>query len=179
MMMRRNTIAFLLAMLVCMAGMLWVAPHLFSSVQAQDMQRLVLRDSSGRELFSRPAPDGSAFAIRYRHSVALSPVEDWFSVSGAASIWKKRSIRISGPACRISRARQRMYTENGKVVISGYHMALPSFDVRVGRVANHTLLLPEEGGGQTEIPEFPAGAGTSHYPYSRFTLMPFGNIDLA
>ena len=81
-MMRRNTIAFLLAMLVCMAGMLWVAPHLFSSVQAQDMQRLVLRDSSGRELFSRPAPDGSAFAIRYRHSVALSPVEDWFSVSG-------------------------------------------------------------------------------------------------
>ena len=39
-MMRRNTIAFLLAMLVCMAGMLWVAPHLFSSVQAQDMQRM-------------------------------------------------------------------------------------------------------------------------------------------
>lgn len=31
-------------------------------------------------------------------------------------------------------------------------MALPSFDVRVGRVANHTLLLPEEGGGQKEIP---------------------------
>ena len=45
-----------------------------------------------------------------------------------------------------------MYTENGKVVISGYHTALPSFDVRVGRVANHTLLLPEEGGGQQEIP---------------------------
>ena len=45
-----------------------------------------------------------------------------------------------------------MYTENGKVVISGYHMALPSFDVRVGRVANHTLLLPEEGGRQKEIP---------------------------
>lgn len=105
MMMRRNTIAFLLAMLVCMAGMLWVAPHLFSSVQAQDMQRLVLRDSSGRELFSRPAPDGSAFAIRYRHSVALSPVEDWFSVSGGCIYLEKRSIRISGPACRISRAR--------------------------------------------------------------------------
>ena len=55
MMMRRNTIAFLLVMLVCMTGVLWVAPHLFSSVQAQDVQRLVLRDSSGRELFSRTA----------------------------------------------------------------------------------------------------------------------------
>ena len=83
MMMRRNTIAFLLVMLVCMTGVLWVAPHLFSSVQAQDVQRLVLRDSSGRELFSRPAPDGSEFAIRYRHSVALSPVEDWFSSRGS------------------------------------------------------------------------------------------------
>ena len=46
-MMRRNTIAFLLVMLACMTGVLWVAPHLFSSVQAQDVQRLVLRDSSG------------------------------------------------------------------------------------------------------------------------------------
>ena len=89
MMMRRNTIAFLLVMLVCMTGVLWVAPHLFSSVQAQDVQRLVLRDSSGRELFSRPAPDGSEFAIRYRHSVALSPVEDWFSVSGGCIYLEK------------------------------------------------------------------------------------------
>ena len=89
MMMRRNTIAFLLVMLVCMTGELWVAPHLFSSVQAQDVQRLVLRDSSGRELFSRPAPDGSEFAIRYRHSVALSPVEDWFSVSGGCIYLEK------------------------------------------------------------------------------------------
>ena len=153
MMMRRNTIAFLLVMLVCMTGVLWVAPHLFSSVQAQDVQRLVLRDSSGRELFSRPAPDGSEFAIRYRHSVALSPVEDWFSVSGGCIYLEKTVYQDSGAGLPHQPGPgQRMYTENGKVVISGYHMALPSFDVRVGRVANHTLLLPEEGGGQKEIP---------------------------
>lgn len=153
MMMRRNTIAFLLVMLVCMTGVLWVAPHLFSSVQAQDVQRLVLRDSSGRELFSRPAPDGSEFAIRYRHSVALSPVEDWFSVSGGCIYLEKTVYQDFGAGLPHQPGPgQRMYTENGKVVISGYHMALPSFDVRVGRVANHTLLLPEEGGGQKEIP---------------------------
>ena len=152
MMMRRNTIAFLLVMLVCMTGVLWVAPHLFSSVQAQDVQRLVLRDSSGRELFSRPAPDGSEFAIRYRHSVALSPVEDWFSVSGGCIYLEKTVYQDFGAGLPHQPGPgQRMYTENGKVVISGYHMALPSFDVRVGRVANHTLLLPEEGGGQMAI----------------------------
>ena len=136
MMMRRNTIAFLLVMLVCMTGELWVAPHLFSSVQAQDVQR-----------------DGSEFAIRYRHSVALSPVEDWFSVSGGCIYLEKTVYQDFGAGLPHQPGPgQRMYTENGKVVISGYHMALPSFDVRVGRVANHTLLLPEEGGGQKEIP---------------------------
>ena len=110
--MRRNTIAFLLAMLVCMTGVLWVAPHLFSSVQAQDVQRLVLRDSSGRELFSRPAPDGSEFAIRYRHSVALSPVEDWFSVSGGCIYLEKTVYQDFGAGLPHQPGQgQRMYTE--------------------------------------------------------------------
>lgn len=153
MMMRRNAGIFLAAMLLVMAGMLGIAPHLFSSVQAQDVQRLVLRDSGGRELFSRPAPEGSRFAIRYRHSVALSPVEDWFSVSGGCIYLEKTVYQDFGAGLPHQPGPgQRMYTENGKVVISGYHMPLPSFDVRVGRVANHTLLLPEEGGGIREIP---------------------------
>lgn len=37
-----------------------------------------------------------------------------------------------------------MSTGDGHIVISGYHKALPSFDVRVGRIAQHTLLLPLE-----------------------------------
>lgn len=152
-MMRRNAIVFLLAILIAMTGIAGIAPHLFSSVQAQDIQRLVLRDSSGRELFSRSVPDGSRFAIRYRHSVALSPVEDWFNVSGGCIYLEKTVYQDFGAGLPHQPGPgQRMYTENGKVIISGYHMPLPSFDVRVGRVANHTLLLPEEGGALQEIP---------------------------
>ena len=132
MMMRRNTIAFLLAMLVCMAGMLWVAPHLFSSVQAQDMQRLVLRDSSGRELFSRPAPDGSAFAIRYRHSVALSPVEDWFSVSGGCIYLEKTVYQDFGAGLPHQPGPgQRMYTENGKKLITSAGLGSHTINLRI------------------------------------------------
>ena len=47
---------------------------------------------------------------------------------------------------------QRMSTGNGKVVISGFHRALPRFDLRVGHVARHTLLLPVVGGGWHELP---------------------------
>ena len=41
-----------------------------------------------------------------------------------------------------------MSTGDGHIVISGYHKALPSFDVRVGRIARHTLLLPREGAAE-------------------------------
>lgn len=150
--MRRDVLVFCMILLFLLAGLPGIAPHQFSSAQAQDGQRLVLRDSGGRELFSRPAPDGSRFAIRYRHSVALSPVEDWFSVSGGCIYLEKTVYQDFGAGLPHQPGPgQRMYTENGKVVISGYHMALPSFDVRVGRVANHTLLLPEGEGMLEEI----------------------------
>lgn len=151
--MRRNVLVFCMILLFFSAGLPDIAPHQFSSAQAQDGQRLVLRDSGGKELFSRPAPDGSRFAIRYRHSVALSPVEDWFSVSGGCIYLEKTVYQDFGAGLPHQPGPgQRMYTENGKVVISGYHMALPSFDVRVGRVADHTLLLPEGEGMLEEIP---------------------------
>ncbi len=43
-----------------------------------------------------------------------------------------------------------MSTGDGRIVISGYHKALPSFDVRVGRFARHTLLVPREGAADGE-----------------------------
>lgn len=43
---------------------------------------------------------------------------------------------------------QTMSTGDGHIVISGYHKALPSFEVRVGRIARHTLLLPREGAAE-------------------------------
>ena len=105
MMMRRNTIALAGHAGRCSGRRAYGCPSLFSVLcGAQDVQRLVLRDSSGRELFSRPAPDGSEFAIRYRHSVALSPVEDWFSVSGGC-IYLEKTVYQDFGAGLLSRAR--------------------------------------------------------------------------
>lgn len=107
-------------------------------------QALTLSDVAGKTLFSCAAPEGFIFGIRYTHSVALSPVEDWFSVNNGVIFLEKTVYSDFGAGLPHDPGPgRRMRMVDGRIVISGYHTALPSFDLRVGRVAGHTLLLPQ------------------------------------
>lgn len=109
---------------------------------------LVLKDARGAVLFSCPAPEGFVFGIRYIHSVARSPVEDWFRVAQNVIFLEKTIYQDFGAGLPHNpQPGQTMTTADGHIVIKGYHMALPSFDVRVGRVAQHVLLLPQAAAG--------------------------------
>lgn len=121
----------------------------FAPVFAQEGDSdLVLKDARGVVLFSFPAPEGFVFGIRYIHSVAKSPVEDWFQVANNVIFLEKTIYQDFGAGLpHTPQPGQTMTTADGHIVIKGYHMALPSFDVRVGRVAQHVLLLPQAAAG--------------------------------
>lgn len=115
-----------------------------SGALASCAQRLVVCDAHNAVLLRRVFPDGASFGIRFIHSVAKSPVIDWFVARQGVLQLDRTVYQDFGAGLPHSPEQgQRMEQRDGHVIISGYAMALPRFDVRVGRVAQHTLLLPE------------------------------------
>lgn len=99
--------------------------------------------------------DGALFGLRYTHSVALSPVEDFFRLH-CDGIWLDKTIyRDFGAGLPTApEGSQLMRFGNGEIEISGINRKLPEFSLRVGRVAGHVLFFPEDGekAGNLEIP---------------------------
>ena len=115
-------------------------------------QSLVLLGENGEPLFTCPAEEGFVFGIRFTHSVALSPVEEWFSVRGGVIHLDKTVYQDFGAGLpHYPEPGQTMTAENGRIVIFGYDRPLPSFTQRVGRIANHALLPPPSCGAGDEI----------------------------
>lgn len=103
---------------------------------------LTLENAEGHVLYSYPVKNGSVFGIRYLHSVALSPVTDYFLIK-EGGIWLDRTVYedFGAGLPHMPEGKQVMRTHKGKISISGYDKNLGSFQLRVGRVANHILLL--------------------------------------
>lgn len=116
-------------------------------------RQLQLRNAQGALLFSQDMDDNAVFGIRFLHSVALSPVEEWFRLEKGAIVLEKTVYQDFGAGLpHAPGPGQTMTCQNGHLVMSGYHRRLPTFDVRVGRVANHVLLLPGADGAVARIP---------------------------
>ena len=133
--------------MVC-ALLLCVLLALAASPRAADVpsggRMLVVLAADGTVVYKRSFPEGSAFGIRFIHSVAKSPVIDWFSApEGRLQLDRTVYQDFGAGLPHAPGPGQTMEQRDGHVIISGYHMPLPRFDVRVGRVAQHTLLLPE------------------------------------
>lgn len=139
------------ALLSCCSLLLCV--NCLSSASAEDgTADLVLKDARGTVLFACPAREGFVFGIRYIHSVAKSPVEDWFCVTQNVIFLEKTIYQDFGAGLPHNPGPgQTMTTADGHIVINGYHRALPSFEVRVGRIAQHVLLLPQAVQGAGNI----------------------------
>lgn len=139
--------------MICMLMVSCVAGGAFAAPAGDARLRLELRDARGALLWSAPAAEGMTFAIRYRHSVALTPVEDWFAVVGGVLELQRSVYQDFGAGLpHTPEQGQSMRFEGGRVVMDGYRRPLPSFDVRVGRVAQHTLLLNDASVRQKAIP---------------------------
>ena len=113
----------------------------------QGEESLILRDESGNVIFEKPVHNGSRFCIRYTHSVALSPVEDHFVIRDGFMVLDRTVYHDFGAGLpHQPEAGQKMTTKNGQIVISGYERRLARFDLRVGRIAGHTLIFSGDCG---------------------------------
>ncbi|MBO4334685.1 MAG: DUF1850 domain-containing protein [Desulfovibrio sp.] len=121
------------------------------SLQAEELH-LVVQDSQKTVLFQKEMREGQCFGIRFIHSVAKSPVEDWYCVHDGTLFLEKTVYQDFGaglPHC--AEAGQSMRFEKDKILIEGFHRKLPEFTVRVGRIAEHTLLFPKDNGTYDEL----------------------------
>lgn len=104
---------------------------------------LSVESPSGKSFLRRPLGAGEPFAIRYIHSVAKRPVAEVFTPAPNGMIQLRETAFDSfgaglpfegeGGGCFL--------VERGRFRIVGMRRFFRSIPVRVGRVAEHTLLL--------------------------------------
>ncbi len=104
---------------------------------------LIVKTIQGETVLLAPIPSKKEFYIRFTHSVALTPVDEFFVVDGADIVLKRTVYHDFGAGLpHMAEAGQKMIFEDGKIVISGFSLKIPTLHVRVGRIAKHRLYLP-------------------------------------
>jgi Domain of unknown function (DUF1850). len=131
---------FILLFLITFCFYLVQPDTVFAS--SNDDKILYLKNSTGQILFSIPVKNDQYFILQYIHSVALSPVEDYFKICNDKIVLDKTIYKDFGAGLpHMPVGNQKMTVNNGQVEITGYNMEFNSFDVRVGRVAKHKFIL--------------------------------------
>ena len=89
---------------------------------AQNNLYLCLLDKNGKILFKTEINQNSQFGIRFIHSVAKTPVEDWFSVQNGHIYLEKTIYHDFGAGLPYKpNQNQNMKFTDDKIIISGYH----------------------------------------------------------
>ncbi len=104
---------------------------------------LYIKNENGEIVFKRALEKNGVFGIVFTHSVAKTPVYEWFyqtdqKVALSHTIYQDFGAglphEIASP--------QTMTIENGFIRIDGFTLQMDVLPIRVGRIANHQLLLP-------------------------------------
>lgn len=128
-----------------------------SAAQAVEKYILVLENAEGKNLYSVPVHEGSEFAIRFIHSVARSPVTDYFIIKEGKVVLDKTTYHDFGAGLPHNPEKgQEMKSENGEISITGFNREIPELALRVGRVADHSLLVfGKEGSSGIPVADIP------------------------
>ena len=114
---------------------------------------LVFINEENTVVLTQPLEEGQCFGIRFIHSVAKSPVEEWFCAEKAQLFLEKTVYQDFGAGLPFTpEAGQRMRFEGKSIILEGFHRQFDQVSVRIGRIAHHTLLLPNARGGYDERP---------------------------
>lgn len=157
-----------LTVLTCIPLAMW----LWNSQWTQPW--LTVRNQSGEKIFSTPLPPEQEFGIRFVHSVALSPVEEWFTAEEGLLALRRTVYQDFGAGLPHEAGEgQRMSFTDGRIVLSGFTLKLAQIDVRVGRVAGHELLLSDakiKAGTQPVLRTLPLAAWAAPGTALSFTM---------
>ncbi len=108
----------------------------------QNRTYLLIQNTDSNSTYAVYLPKDSKFCIKFTHSVALSPVEEWFYTEKERIVLESTVYEDFGAGLPhdVSHG-QKMLVKDGKIHITGYNVSLLSLQARVGRVANHELLI--------------------------------------
>lgn len=124
---------FIFILIPMMPGNLWALSENCLYLVIKHQNNTVLRI---------PARENQIFIVKYIHSVALTPVEDFFKIQNKKILLEKTLYRDFGAGLPHSLDEgQKMTIEGGKISVAGYKQIFDKLDMRVGRIANHTLIL--------------------------------------
>lgn len=124
-----------------------------SLAQTQAQTKLLIQNQEGQNVLTRSLAEDQCFGLRFIHSVAKSPVEEWFCVRNGQLFLEKTVYCDFGAGLPFQpEPGQKMSFSHGKIILEGLKQKLPNFDVRVGRIAKHTLLWPRQDEKYEEIP---------------------------
>lgn len=106
-------------------------------------QKLCVRKADGTLVYAASLPDKGEFCLRFVHSVAQSPVEEWFHTRQGQIVLDSTVYQDFGAGLphAAEGPGQRMRFTNGLVQITGFNRAVPHLTVRVSSIPGHTLLL--------------------------------------
>lgn len=124
-------------------------------------EMLIIADDAGKILHRQSISPECGFAVSYTHSVALTPVTDFFTVHDDAIWLEKTEYQDFGAGLpHAPQDRQKMSLSGGKLIIENYKKKISPFFIRVGRVAKHTLLIfaPASNGQCRIVKEIPLSA---------------------
>ncbi len=104
---------------------------------------LIVKTVDDKGVLLAPIPSDKEFFIRFTHSVALTPVDEFFGVDNGVIALKSTVYHDFGAGLpHMAEPGQSMIFEDGKIVISGFNLKIPVLYVRVGRIAKHALYIP-------------------------------------
>lgn len=93
-----------------------------------------------------PVEDGTEFSVMFIHSVNKSPVEDFYRIEGKDIYVVKTKYDSfgAGVQTKIEEGQTLSYTEDGSMVVSGFHQKIPRLAYVVGMVSDHVLTINGE-----------------------------------
>lgn len=138
-----HTIVFFCLPIACFAGSLYHDRQ----AKAGDIESwLEVGNITGKTVFELPLQDRQCFAIRFLHSVARTPVYEWFCNQDGTLFLEKTNYQDFGAGLPYeAEPGQKMQVLDGQIEISGIHRQMQKFEIRVGRIANHTIIIQKEG----------------------------------
>lgn len=142
-------IIFILFVNICLIN---TSPDLCFADNSTHEELLVLNNQD-QPIFSAALDSRCGFAITYRHSVALTPVTDYFFIRNNSIYLDKTIYQDFGAGLPHSiENNQIMHQHDGVVEIKNFDLCINEFTLRVGRVADHKLILLKYNKDQSCVP---------------------------
>ena len=99
-------------------------------------------DSAGRPVHRQRMTDGGRFALRYRHSVEKSPVEEIYEVAADGAIYLvETTVEASGYGLPECAPGQDCVTRDGRVTFRGLHRRIDHLVMRVSYLNDMWLIF--------------------------------------